>query len=256
LTGNNTEKGLGIVKDTIFYVGGGKGGVGKSMASIALVQFLIDMYGDSKTVYLVETDDSNPDVGRIYKGKIPTIGATMDEDEKGWILVTSLIEQSRDTLFVINSAARSNIGIRKNGKNFTAVLESGKIPYDLVILWPINRQKDSVTLLDEFLRYVTYGTVYTIRNNYFGKPEDFALYEKFLSESESLQSRVSTILDFPALSDVIADDFYTGGKTIPETVDCLGAFAAQSFMSWRNQVYEMFGKMKEFGADSENGGGE
>jgi hypothetical protein len=244
------------MKDTIFYVGGGKGGVGKSMASMTLVQFLIDRYGDSKTIYLLETDDSNPDVGRVYRGKIPTMGATMDEDEKGWILVTSLIEQSRDTLFVINSAARSNMGIRKNGRNFTAVLENGRIPYDLVILWPLNRQKDSVTLLDEFLRYVTYGTVYPIRNNYFGKPEDFVLYAKYLSESELLRSRVTETLDFPALSDVIADDFYTGGKTIPETVDGLGAFAAQSFISWRNRVYEMFGVMYEFDANAENGGGE
>jgi hypothetical protein len=244
------------MKDTIFYVGGGKGGVGKSMASMTLVQFLIDRYGDSKIIHLIETDDSNPDVGRVYKGKIPMTGATMDEDEKGWILVTSLIEQSRDTLFVINSAARSNMGIRKNGRNFTAVLENGRIPYDLVILWPLNRQKDSVTLLDEFLRYVTYGTVYPIRNNYFGKPEDFALYAKYLSESELSRSSVTKTLDFPALSDVIADDFYTGGRTIPETVDGLGAFAAQSFISWRNRVYEMYGEMNEFGTDSENGGGE
>jgi hypothetical protein len=242
------------MKDTIFYVGGGKGGVGKSMASMTLVQFLIDRYGDSKSIHLIETDNSNPDVGRVYKGKIPTMGVTMDEDEKGWILVTSLIEQSRDTLFVINSAARSNMGIRKNGRNFTAVLENGRIPYDLVILWPLNRQKDSVTLLDEFLRYVTYGTVYTIRNNYFGKPEDFALYAKYLSGSELLKSRVTKTLDFPALSDVIADDFYTGGKTIPETAGGLGAFAAQSFISWRNQVYETFGEMGEFEADSKNGG--
>jgi hypothetical protein len=225
------------------------------MASMTLVQFLIDRYGDSKTIYVIETDDSNPDVGRVYKGKIPTMGATMDEDEKGWILVTNLIEQSRDTLFVINSAARSNMGIRKNGRNFAAVLENGGIPYELAILWPLNRQKDSVTLLDEFLRYVTYGTVYPIRNNYFGKPEYFALYAKYSSESELLRSRVTKTLDFPALSDVIADDFYTGGRTIPETVDGLGAFAAQSFISWRNRVYEMFGEIGEF-AGSENGGGE
>jgi hypothetical protein len=234
------------MRNTIFYVGGGKGGVGKSMVSMTLVQFLIDRYGDSKTIHLIETDDSNPDVGRIYKGKIPTMGVTMDEDEKGWILVTNLIEQSRDTLFVINSAARSNMGIRKNGQNFTAVLESGKIPYDLVILWPLNRQKDSVTLLEEFLRYVTYGSVYPIRNNYFGKPEDFALYAKYLDESESLRTRITKTLNFPALADIIADDFYTGGRTIPETVDSLGAFAGQSFLSWRNRVYSMFGEIGEF----------
>jgi hypothetical protein len=235
------------VRNTIFYVGGGKGGVGKSMVSLTLIQFLIDRYGGVKTIHLIETDDSNPDVGRIYKGKIPVTGAAMDEDEKGWILVTNLIEKSSDTLFVINSAARSNMGIRRNGHNFTAVLESGKLPYDLAVLWPLNRQKDSVVLLEEFLKYVSFGSVYPVCNTYFGKPEDFALYAKYLDGSEFLKARIKKTLNFPALTDIIADDFYTGGKTIPETVNSLGAFAGQSFLSWRNKVYEMFGEMDEFG---------
>jgi hypothetical protein len=239
------------VKDTIYYVGGGKGGVGKSMISLTLVQYLIDKYGESKTVSLIETDESNPDAGRVYKGKIPVTNAILDEDERGWILVTNLIEQNRDTLFVINSAARSNMGIRKNGRNFTAVLENGKMPCDLVILWPINRQKDSVVLLEEFLRYMTFGPVYPIRNNYFGKPEDFTLYSKYLADSDLLKSRVSRTLDFPALADMIADDFYTGRRTIPETAENLGAFAGQSFLSWRNKAYEMYGKIGAFQPQAE-----
>jgi hypothetical protein len=67
-----------------------------------------------------------------------------------------------------------------------------------------------------------------------------------LKESNLLQRRITKTLDFPALADIIADDFYTGGRTIPETVDNLGAFAGQSFLSWRNQVYSMFGEMEEF----------
>jgi hypothetical protein len=224
------------------------------MISLTLVQFLIDKFGDSRTIHLIETDDSNPDVGRIYKGKIPVTSAILDEDEKGWILVTELIERSRDTLFVINSAARSNMGIRKNGRNFSAVLESGKIPYEFVILWPLNRQKDSVSLLEDFLGHVAYGAVYPIRNRYFGKSEDFALYAKYLGESESLMLRITKTLDFPALADVITDDFYTGGRTIPETVNHLGAFAGQSFLSWRNQVYAMFEEMEEFGSTAESDG--
>jgi hypothetical protein len=237
------------MKDIIFYVGGGKGGVGKSMVSLALVQYLIDKYKDEKAIHLIETDESNPDVGRVYKGKIPMTTAILDNDEKGWILMTNLIEQSRDTLFVINSAARSNMGIKKNGRNFTAVLESGVVPYDLVTLWPINRQKDSVALLEDFLNYVSFGSVYPVRNCYFGEPDDFTLYTKRVSESRFLRIRISGTLDFPALSDIIADDFYTGGRTIPETVENLGAFAGQSFLSWRNQVYEMFDGMEEFKED-------
>ena len=244
------------MKDTIFYVGGGKGGVGKSITAITLVQFLIDRFGDSMAVHLIETDESNPDAGRIYKGKIPVTNVILDEQEKGWIHMANVIEKSSGALFVINSAARSNMGIRKNGRNFTAVLENGRIPYAFVSLWPMNRQKDSVVLLEEYLRYVTFGPVYPIRNNYFGKPEDFALYARYLGESESLPHRVKKTLDFPALADIIADDFYTGRKTIPETMGDLGAFAAQSFLSWRNQVYEMFCEIDELGRKSAAGAGD
>jgi hypothetical protein len=243
------------MKDTIFYVGGGKGGVGKSMVSMTLVQFLIDKYGESKTIHLIETDDSNPDVWRVYRGRIPVSTAMLDENEKGWILMSELIETSSDTLFVVNSAARSNMGIRKNGRNFAAILESGKVPYHFVTLWPVNRQKDSVTLLEEYLEYVSFGSVYPVRNSYFGKPEDFTLYERYLKGSELLQRRITKTLDFPALADVIADDFYTGGRTIPETADSLGAFAGQSFLSWRNQAYSMFGEMEEFGVPEMESGG-
>jgi hypothetical protein len=234
------------MKDTIFYIGGGKGGVGKSMVSLTLIQFLIDRCGETKTINLIETDESNPDVGRVYKNKIPVTNVLLDEKEDGWIKMVNTIEQSHDTLFVINSAARSNMGIRKHGRNLTAVLENGKLPYEFVVFWPMNRQKDSMTLLEEFLQYVTYGSVYPIRNNYFGDTGDFALYDKYMSENKSLKSRVDDTLDFPALADIIADDFYTGGKTIPETVNDLGAFAGQSFMSWRNRVNEMFESTREF----------
>lgn len=238
--------------DTIFYVGGGKGGVGKSMISLTLVDFLLAKYGEMKTIHLIETDESNPDVGRVYKGKIPVMTAILDENEKGWIRMASLIEETSDTLFVINSAARSNLGIRKNGANFIAVLENGKVPYDFVTFWPMNRQKDSVTLLEDFLLHVTFGPVFPIRNNYFGEEEDFTLFTKYFDQSERLRARISMTLNFPSLADIIADDFYTGGKTIPETMESLGAFAGQSFSSWRNQVYRMFEGTDLFSNDEED----
>jgi hypothetical protein len=239
------------MRDTIFYVGGGKGGVGKSMIALTLVQFLIDKFSDRKTIHLVETDDSNPDVGRVYRNVIPVTAADLGEDEKGWIFMAETIETSSDTLFVINSAARSGAGIRKNGGNFSAVLESGRIPYNLVTFWPLNRQKDSATLLEDFIARVPFGAVYAVRNLYFGAPEDFAIYERQLGESETLRTRVKKTLDFPALSDIIADQFYTGGRTIPETIDSLGAFAGQSFVSWRNRVYEVFENTGEFDGESD-----
>jgi hypothetical protein len=144
------------------------------------------------------------------------------------------------------------MGIRKNGRNFAAVLGCGKVPYNFVTFWPLNRQRDSISLLEDYLGFITCGAVYPIRNNYFGDAEEFTLFDKRLNESKLLKSRITDTLDFPALADVIADDFYTGGKTIPETMESLGAFAGQSFMSWRNQVYEMFESTGEFTSFTES----
>ena len=44
---------------SIFYVGGSKGGVGKSKLAFALIDYLLD---EEKQVVLLETDTSNPDV--------------------------------------------------------------------------------------------------------------------------------------------------------------------------------------------------
>jgi hypothetical protein len=49
--------------DTIFWIGGSKGGVGKSMMTLATLDYLLDQ--DARVV-LVECDTSNPDVFKAY----------------------------------------------------------------------------------------------------------------------------------------------------------------------------------------------
>lgn len=48
----------------IYFIGGDKGGVGKSFASIALIDYLL---GKKQRVFLVESDTSNPDVSSLPK---------------------------------------------------------------------------------------------------------------------------------------------------------------------------------------------
>lgn len=49
---------------SIFYVGGSKGGVGKSKLAFALIDYLLD---EEKQVVLLETDTSNPDVFKAHQ---------------------------------------------------------------------------------------------------------------------------------------------------------------------------------------------
>ena len=231
------------MKNTIFYVGGSKGGIGKSMISMVLVQFLIDKYGDSKTIHLIETDESNPDVGRIYNGKIPLSAIILDEREAVWITFFDLLEKSENTLFVVNSAARSNYGIEANGRNFSSALEERSDQLELVTFWPLNRQLDCVNLLMDYLRVIQCGTTFTIRNNYYGDAKDFAIYDNMIEKpknKELAQSRIKGVLDFPSLNDLITLQFYSYCKTIPEVAGLLNVFKRQIFLSWKTKAYDMF----------------
>ena len=113
------------------------------------------------------------DVGRIYNGKIPVTPLILDEQQTGWITFFELLEKNENTLFVVNSAARSNRGIEANGENFSMALQDQSVPYDLVTFWPINRQLDCVNLLMDYLRVIQCGPVFTIRNNYWRASKDF-----------------------------------------------------------------------------------
>ncbi len=52
------------IQNSVFYVGGSKGGVGKSLFSFALVDYLLNR---NVNILLVDTDTDNPDVFKAHK---------------------------------------------------------------------------------------------------------------------------------------------------------------------------------------------
>jgi hypothetical protein len=186
--------------------------------------------------------------------KIPVTAIVLDESETGWITLFDLCEKSSDTLFVINSAARSNYGVAANGGDFSHSLEDKSIAYDLVTFWPINRQIDCVNLLMNYVKAIRHGPVYVIRNNYWGEPKDFQVYDSLVTRAKGqnpAQSRISGVLDFPALNDLITLQFYSFRKTIPEVAEELNVFKRQLFLSWKAKAYAMFESTGLFGNEPE-----
>ena len=53
------------IQNSVFYVGGSKGGVGKSLFSFALVDYLLNR---KVNILLVDTDTDNPDVFKRTRG--------------------------------------------------------------------------------------------------------------------------------------------------------------------------------------------
>ena len=94
-----------VATGRMYWVGGSKGGVGKSMATFALLDYLVER-GDK--VLLVDCDTSNPDAWKTYREIVPTELANLDEVD-GWIHLVNVCEAHRGSAVVVNSAARNNV---------------------------------------------------------------------------------------------------------------------------------------------------
>ena len=179
----------------IFMVGGGKGGVGKSTVSMALVDALLEK---GEQVVLVESDDSNPDAYKALNGIVPCEICNMD-DEAGYIKLGNIIEANSKACIVVNTAARATAGLVQHGGIISDV--AVELKRSLVMLWPINRQRDSLELLNNFVDNAQgYTAIYAVLNTYFG---DIKKFERF--HTSKLKTRITGFMEFPELNDLVAD---------------------------------------------------
>jgi len=217
------------------YVGGSKGGTGKSLFSMALVDYFRRIF-PGEEIFLVETDSSNPDVGRLYKNVegVTTVGFVLDEEEKGWVMLADAIDETNAKHIVINSMAASNLGIQAQGSLFEGSLKVLGINFN--VFWILNRNKDSVTLLRDFLNYIKTAIVYPVQNLYFGKEEEFLFYRSSRDVQEMVAERGGRQLTFPNLNDLIADKLYTDEVNFEDLPLRLKIGMRTSLERWLNTV--------------------
>lgn len=194
----------------LVYVGGSKGGTGKSMVSTALVDYFRKNFPKDK-ILLFETDTSNPDVGRLYAEKkgVTVQGVLLSEEDSGWMNLVDAIDATDATHIVINSMAASNTGIQTQGSLLDENILNGNLDAKFSVFWVMNRNKDSVTLLRDFLSSMKSAVVYPVLNLYFGKEEEFAFYRASEDVHDLVKERGGKRIVFPNLNDLIADKIYT-----------------------------------------------
>jgi nitrogenase subunit NifH len=95
----------------IYMVSGCKGGVGKSIVSMALLDYLIKL--DRKCL-LVEADTANDDVFKTYGDSMVTAHINLDIEE-GWVELVNFLDANKELIAVVNFGARSNSGVRNYG---------------------------------------------------------------------------------------------------------------------------------------------
>ena len=191
----------------IYLIGGRKGGVGKSLVSMALVDYLQELGAE---VLLIDSDTSNPDVGRAYQHGVETELLDLDVDD-GWITLINACADRPAKTVVINGAARDGKGVRKYGQMLNASLP--ELKRRLVTLWVINRQRDSLEMLNKFMAEILQSAVHVLRNGYFGETVKFELY----NDSElrkRIEARGGKSVTFPDLADRVSDEIYITPLTI------------------------------------------
>ena len=218
----------------LILVAGGKGGVGKSTVSVAVIDSLLAQ-GDSPV--LVESDTSNPDVFKMYGAELEHRLINLDNVE-GWMELVNYADELRGRTIVVNTAARNNEGVEKFGKMLCDSL--GELDRELITLWVVNRQRDSIELLRGYLSVMTVGTVHVVKNGYFGEDHKFELYNGSTTRANIEEAGGQTLF-FPDLADRVADDLFSNRLTVEHASVSLPMGNRAELRRWRDIAHRVIG---------------
>jgi hypothetical protein len=220
----------------IYWIGGSKGGVGKSMMTVATLDYLLEQ---GEKVLLVECDTSNPDVWKAYARHLE--GELIDlDDADGWIRLVNACDADRNRVIVVNTAARNNAGVSQYGRTLETSLE--ELDAKLVTFWMINRQRDSLELLADFMDSMPKADVHVVRNGYFGDEGKFELYNTS-DVRKTVESRGGRSVTFPDLADRVADDIYSQRLTLSDAARSLPLGNRAELGRWRGQVRKVLAEV-------------
>lgn len=218
--------------ETIYFIGGSKGGVGKSLVSMALLDYL---QTSKKAPMLIETDTSNPDVEKCYQDEVPTKTIGLDDGD-GWVELINKADAHKGPV-VVNTAARNNTGVSAFGETLSGALDEMKRRF--VTLWIINRQRDCLELLKQYMETFPSFTVHIIRNGLFGDEESFDLYNSSQLR-EQIEAAGGKSLNFPQLARRVSDDLYSKRLSIAKAAVELPIGNRAELNRWRGEAAKVF----------------
>lgn len=220
----------------IIIVSGSKGGVGKSLTTMALLDYFSINH---KYLKLIDADTNNPDVWRCY-GRL-TEGEVVDLNEaEGWIRLVNICDAVPFKTVVVNTPAQSNIAANK----YAAILLDSlrELARPLITLWVINRQRDSLELLKDYMDHVAGGVIHVVCNGYFGDEKKYELFHES-SIRESVIALGGKSLFLPDLADRVTDELYGKRTTLADAAQQFKLGDRTELQRWRFSVANMFAEI-------------
>jgi hypothetical protein len=159
-------------KNKLIIVHGDKGGVGKSVVAALYLDHAIKN-GDE--IIAIEADQRNPDVELYAKGHVTTINVDMSTSS-GWISLLNTLGEHKGKDFVISLPAQAGQNLSEQGSKLCSAVE--KLGLELIMLFPINRQKQSLIQLKHAINDLACADkVIVIKNGFFGEPDHFRRWQ-------------------------------------------------------------------------------
>lgn len=224
----------------IYCVGGDKGGVGKSIVTLSLVDHL---HRQGHSILLIETDTSNPDVWRCHEKTAAVESKLLLLDQAdGWIALVNHCADFSDRAVVVNTAARNNSGVSAYGATLEGALPD--LRRDFIALWVINRQRDSLELFRRFLKEFPAAQAHVLRNLHWGSEEKFELYNASAMRA-TVEERGGLSLSFPDLADRVADNLFSDRLSIERASQELPIGNRAELRRWRNECEKIWLALEE-----------
>lgn len=189
------------MKKTIFFVGGTKGGVGKSTISIFLIDYFLE---NNQSIALCETDNGNPDVYKVYQQLLTADKKnTFDISQRdGWLDMFNFIGELPDdvTNILINTKGGNveTIELMMKDETIKNLLNQDDF-MNFHIIWVVGDDKDGISVLLKFLENTEYTNfkIDILLNNNFQQNND-------IIKNSKLQEKISkfggNIFNFPKVS--------------------------------------------------------
>ena len=180
----------------IHFLGGEKGGVGKSFVCRTLADFHIEREIDFA---LFDSDRTQPDVLKIYRSKVGARGAIFSESprhvDSANAIITTAVDDDRRVLVNLPGNSLKPLLAWMDKSNFVDTVEEagGKFYYWFVCSAGVGSMEmfgQTVSAFDDRVEHIF------VKN--FGMSEDWESFDKDDELQELLKQRDVKVIDFPA----------------------------------------------------------
>ena len=132
----------------ITAVVGPKGGVGKSLVTHCVIDWLITSHHQG--VLVIDGDTDNTDVGKVHGNLIPEPKSLNLDVREGWLALGDACEEHPTAQVTINTGARSLEALMRYSAHYLNQL-AGFGRRSVVMLWTIDHNADSLLQLRAYL---------------------------------------------------------------------------------------------------------